>query len=469
MKPERNLENAALSCIERHRMLLGGERVVAAVSGGPDSVALLLFLNGLAEEMRLELHVFHLDHMLRGEESRADARFVESLAAELSLPVRSLAVDVRALPGSEELSPEEAAREVRMAHLRDFAEEIGADRVAFGHTADDQVETFLMRIVQGAGLTGLSGIPYISGVFIRPLLDVWRLEVEEYCARMGVSPKMDSSNLDRAFMRNRVRMGLVPFLESEFGPGVKEVMLREVESLSLDNAFLQERVSEAFSEVGRLSGGEVRLNISRLLALPPALQRGCLRAAWNSLVPQMKSLSWTHLRDIQEKVIRGSTGAVLDLPGPLVVERVYGEVVFRGRQAPMEGGELTLEVPGRVTVPGTGAVIEARRVPREDVRLTGDASVEYVKPDIEVPLTVRAPRPGDRFAPLGAQGTRKLKDFFIDAKLPRTSRKSCPLVLSGKAIVWVAGHRIDEQFRLSGSEDEAVMLIMRAGDAYDSR
>jgi tRNA(Ile)-lysidine synthase len=469
MKQERSLEAAARSSIERHSMLSGGERVVVAVSGGPDSVALLYFLHGLADEMDLDLHLFHLDHILRGDESRADAAFVESLAGEFSLPVRSIAVDVRAHEGSDGLSPEEAAREVRMTRLRDFAGEIGAERIALGHTADDQVETFLMRIVQGAGLTGLSGIPYVSGPLIRPLLDVWRVEVEEYCGRMGVRPRTDSSNLDRAFLRNRVRLGLVPFLESEFGPGVKEVVLREVESLSLDGEYLQGRISEAFSQVGRSTGEEIRLEIEGLLSLPPALQRGCLRAAWNNLVPRMQSLSWVHLRDIQEKVMGGNTGAGLDLPGGVVVEREYGELVFRVREAHLEVGELTLEVPGSVTVPVTGAVIEAKRVPREEIRFNDDTGLEFVKPDIAVPLKVRTPMPGDRFTPLGARGSRKLKDYFIDAKVPRASRKTCPIVLSGQDIVWVAGHRIDERFRLEGTEDEALMLIIRQAGAYDSR
>jgi len=469
MSSKWSLEDRALSTIKRYRMLEGGERVVVSVSGGPDSVALLVFLHGLAAEMRLDLHVFHLDHMIRGQESAADARFVVELASELGLPCRALAVDVRAEAQGSGRSPQDAAREVRMAALREFAGEVAAGRIATGHTADDQVETFLMRVVQGAGLRGLGGIPSVSGPVVRPLIEVWRDEVEEYCARVGVAPRTDSSNLDPSYLRNQVRLSLVPFLTAEFGPRIKEVILREVESLALDREFVGEQAARAFDLAGAVSGGEVRLNIGRLLSLPAALQRGVLREAWARMVPGEPSLGWRHVLDILEKVVAGRTGAVLDLPGPLVVEREYKEVVFRRAGEAGEYPPSELPVPGTVRPGGAGFVLEARLVRRDDVELGPDPHVEFARPDLELPLEVRAPRPGDRFHPLGSTGTRKLKDFFIDIKLPRAQRKRCPLVLSGGQVLWVAGHRLDERFRLREFDSEAVMLIMRPDGEYDLR
>ncbi len=329
MDVERGLEKTALSTLERYRMLEGGETVVVAVSGGPDSVALLLFLHGMAPRMRLDLHVFHLDHMLRGHESAEDARFVEELALKLGLPVRSLAVDVRHEAGFAGRSPQDAARQVRLSRLRDFADEVAADRIATGHTADDQVETFIMRAVQGAGLSGLGGIPTVSGRLIRPLVEVWRFQVEEYCEAMGVTPRIDTSNLRMSYLRNRVRLSLLPFLASEFGPSIKEVILREVESLSLDRDFMAEQIARAFDLTCREPGDEVRLNIPRLLSLHPALQRGVIRQAWSRAMPGEPSLSWRHVLDVLEKVAGGGTGARLDLPGPLVAEREYDELVLR--------------------------------------------------------------------------------------------------------------------------------------------
>ena len=448
-------------------MLEGGQRVAVAVSGGPDSVALLLFLNGIASDMDLHLHVFHLDHMLRGEESAGDARYVEELARDLGLPAKVVAADVGKEAAGAGRSPEDAAREVRLAQLRRFALEVEADRIATGHTADDQVETFLMRVTQGAGLTGLGGIPPVSGPFIRPLIEVWRPEVEEYCARMNVNPRWDSSNMDTSLLRNRIRLNLLPFLVSEFGPSVKEVILREVESLALDREFLLEQAAQAFDLVSRVTGTEVRVDIPRLLSLPPALQRGVVREAWRRAAPDAQNLSWRHVVDVLEKVAAGRTGARLDLPGSLVVERQYDDIIFKPVDGEPECHPAVLSVPGMVALPWAGVTIEARRVGRDAVELGDEPHVEYVTPELELPLEVRAPRPGDRFRPLGSPGTRKLTDFFIDRKLPRYLRKRCPLVVSGGEIAWVAGIRLDERFRLQGEESEAVMLIMRPADEYD--
>jgi tRNA(Ile)-lysidine synthase len=462
-----DLEITALSTLQRYRMLEGGERVVVAVSGGPDSVALLLFLKGIASERELDLHVFHLDHMLRGEESASDARFVEELAGDLGLPARVMDVDVRRETAGSGRSPEDAAREVRLAKLRQFAAEVEAVRIATGHTADDQVETFLMRLIQGAGLTGLGGIPPVSGPFIRPLIEVWRSQVEEYCAQMGVSPRQDSSNLDTSYLRNRIRLNILPFLVSELGPSIKEVISREVESLALDREFMLEQAAQAFDLVAVVSKDEVRLDILRLMSLPAALQRGVMREAWSRAAPGAQNLSWRHLMDVMEKVVAGRTGSKLDLPGPLVVERSYDDVVFKPPDEDAECPPGVLPVPGTVRLPWAGVEIEARRVGRNTVTFGEDRNVEYLTAGLELPLEVRAPAPGDRFKPLGSAGTQKLTDFFIDRKLPRSARKHCVLVLSGGQIVWVAGMRIDERFRLRDEEGEAVMLIMRPAGEYD--
>ncbi len=470
MSPRESLEETALATLSRYRMLSGGERAVVSVSGGPDSVALLLFLHGISARLRLELHVFHLDHMLRGDESTADALFTRELAEGLRLPSRVVAVDVRERASGSGRSPQDAARRVRREELARFAEEVSADRIATGHTADDQVETFLMRVIQGAGLSGLAGIPPVSGPYIRPLIETWREQVQEYCDRMGVTPRTDSSNLDPSYLRNHVRASLVPFLVSEFGPGIGEVILREVESLAADREFLGEQAAQAFDLVALEREGEVSIDVARLGSLPEALQRGVVRAAWSRLVPEEPSLGWRHVIDILQKVARGNTGASLDLPRGLAAERVYGEVVLRtaGRTdaTVRVEGSAVLEVPGSTRAPGSEATLEARLVPLDEVEFTDDPGVEYVRPDIELPLEVRGPRPGDRFQPLGSPGTRKLKDFFIDRKVPRSARRSCPLVLSRGEIVWVAGMRLDERFRLRPSDREAVELIMRAAGEY---
>jgi len=452
-----DLEGKARRTIERYGMLAGGERVVVSVSGGPDSVALLTFLNDLAPEMRLTLSVFHLDHMIRGEESREDAEFVQRLAERMGLESSIIEVDVRGSAGKGR-SPQDAARIIRLENLLDFAERWGADKVAVGHTADDQVETFLMRVVQGAGLTGLAGIGPVSGKIIRPLIDCWRFDVEDYLARKDVLARLDRTNMELAYLRNRVRLKLIPCFVSEFGEAVKDVIRREVESLAVDREMFQGLSRAALEEAGTTEQDEVHLDRQKLLALSPSLQRGVIREAWGRLRPNDPMLGWRHVADISEKVVLGSTGAAIDLPRNTVAEREYDDVVLRPRE-PLEPPlpQIELAVPGSVELPG-GIVLEAKYVRRGEVAFHGDGNVEYARPDVELPLRVRGPLPGDRFRPLGVPYQRKLKDFFIDNKLPRRERRMVPIVMEGDNIVWVAGHRLDDRYKVRESDERALML-----------
>ena len=467
MKTDAGLEVKALETIKRCRMLSGGERVVVSVSGGPDSVALLLFLSGLASEMGLELSVFHLDHMFRGEDSAADAAFVEGLARGLGLPCRVFTVDVPSMVRESDRSPQDVARKVRLERLTSYADEVAADRVALGHTADDQVETFLMRMIQGAGLSGLGGMPAVSGRIIRPLIDVWREEVERYCDKMGADPRLDKSNLDNSYLRNRVRNRLIPTIAGEFGPGIKEVILREVESLALDRRFLGEMTSEAFGRLAVEKDGEVRLDGEKLEQLPDALKRGVLRQSWAELMPDESPMSWRHVVDVLEKVAGGRTGARLVLPRSVVVEREYGDIVFSVEKEAEALPDVILEKPGSVSLRGSGMVFSAQEVGAEEVEFGGDPTVEFVPPDLRFPLEIRNPAAGDRFQPLGSPGAKKLSDFFTDIKLPRRGRTNCWLVLSGGLIVWVVGQRLDERFRLKGDEQRAMRLSVRPQGDYD--
>ncbi len=477
MRDEGGLRGKALQSIKRYRMLSPGDRVVVGVSGGADSVALLLFLSGLSGTIPLDLHVFHLDHMLRGPESVGDAEFTGRLAEELGLPVRLEAVDVCEVTGDWGRSPEDAARMVRIGRLLDYAREVEADAVASGHTADDQVETFLMRVIQGAGLTGLGGISPVSGLIVRPLINVWRWEVEEYCSQMNVVPRRDSSNLDRKYLRNRIRLDLIPYLVDKYGSGVKEVIWREVESLAVDREFIGRQVADAFDRAAEVGGGEVRIEIEALMSLPESLRRGIVREGWARLMPFESNLSWRHIADILEKVAGGATGARLDLPRRVEVEREYGHLILRavpageGRDGGVEpGGDdiiVHVPVPGGARLPGAGMTLEASFVDAGEVELDQGPLIEFIRSDLALPLEVRAPRPGERFHPLGSPGSRKVSEFLIDIKVPRRRRRECRLVLSGGEVVWVAGYRLDERFRLRPTDSKALRLILRRDREYD--
>jgi tRNA(Ile)-lysidine synthase len=382
--------------LKRQAMLPAGDLGLVAVSGGADSTALLLALHQLG----CRLAVAHLDHGLRAE-SAADAEWVRQLAGRLGLACVVERRDVAAYRRRRKLSLEAAAREVRHAFLRETAERLGAAATFLGHTADDQVETFLLRLIRGAGPAGLRGMQLKEGLLCRPLLDVWRADVEAWLRAEGCAWREDASNRDPRFLRNRVRHELLPLLAS-FNPGVKRVLLREARLLAEDQAAVE-------AEVLRRLG----LNARQIGA---ALEG-------------------------QAVILKG--GVRLEAPRPKATSKPY---------------EHRLPLPGMVRLEGLGS-IRARGVvllgapPREP-------GVEYVDLEQTGPdLRVRGRKPGDRFVPLGMAGSKKLQDFFVDEHLPLNRRDRWPLVTTAAgAIVWVVGMRIDERYKLTPGASTAIRL-----------
>ncbi len=434
-------------------MLRGGEKVGVAVSGGVDSVVLLDLLGQLSGELKLSLVVLHLEHGIRGEESRRDEAFVQRLAQERGLLFHSERVDTPSFAREEKLSLEEAARELRYRFFEAAHRQLGLERIALGHTADDQVETVLMAFLRGGGLRGLKGIPPVRGPYIRPLLRLWREEIEAYARRRGLRWVMDSSNLETAFLRNRVRQELIPFLEA-FNPRIKGRLLEMAEVLREEDEALEAVAAEALEGMVHRERKRLRLSLEELLRLP----RGVRSRLLGRLVSEIsrRPLSYRHHQALGE-VMEGKARAA-ELPSGIRASR-EGPFLFVGpEEAPPEVEERLLEVPGVTRLEELDVEIEAEvyhgeppQGPSPEVAL-----LEYDK--LKFPLRVRGMKEGNRFVPSGMMGTKKLQDFFTDEKVPRSRRRSIPLVLSGEEICWVVGFRVDERFRAKGGSRKVLLL-----------
>ena len=449
-------------------MLTGGETVLVGVSGGPDSLALLSVLDQLRGDYHLDLHVFHLNHLMRGA-AQDDADFVSRTAAEMGLPVTVLTADVPAYIKANKVSPEDGARQVRRELMAQVAEEVGAGKIALGHNADDRAETFLMRVIRGAGLDGLRSIPPVNGPIIRPLIDSDRAGIEAYCADAGLKPRQDETNLSAGAARNKVRLELLPLLEREYNPNLRAELRREIESIGDDTALLNALADAAFEAVAAMEEGAVRLERDALAGLPLALRRRVLRLAAAELAGDPQPLGFAHVADILDKVVAGSSGAALDLPGGLSAEREYDTILIRvSADEPAQKGlvdaETVLSVPGLTAVAGTGWSLEASW--EDGAAIDKTAGPNLARLDwaaMSAPVTVRLNRPGDSFHPLGAGGRKKLSDLFIDAKAPRGQRK-VPVVETAGQIAWVAGWQIDERFKIKDSTTK-ILVLKLAGEA----
>ena len=453
-------------------------RLLAAVSGGPDSMALLYSLIAVRHELELEIVGAHLDHGLRGEESAADAEFVRSVFESLDLPCFIESTDVAVLAATG-LSPEEAAREARHNFLTRSATASGSWAVALGHTADDQAETVLMNIIRGSGLSGLQGMLPLTSMLrggteiklLRPLLGLGRADTVAYCETLKLSPRIDRTNLTQSYTRNRVRLDLLPVLES-YNPAIRDSLLRLSGSASIDLAYLEAEAEQAWGRVSIEEDDCVRLEREAYSNLAEAVGRRVLRRAVRYVKGDLKDVELNHIEDMS-RLMKGGAGARLDLPGGIsfdvgyelaTVGRAGNSINVSGSVSGIESFEL--QIPGR-TQEGTWTV-EARCVERDEAQLTASRDGMAASLDLGEagwPLTVRGREPGDRFQPLGMSGTKSLKDFLSDSRVPRNVRDSTPLVVSPKGIAWVVGCRVAHWARVTEGTDRVLEIAFRRAPA----
>ena len=411
-------------------MLAGGETVLIAVSGGADSVALLHLLLELSPGWRLRLHVLHVDHQLRAE-SAADADFVRDLGARLGVlvDVATVAVDRRG-------SLEAAARAARYAALDVCAARVGAERIAVGHTADDQAETVLMRLLQGAGVRGLAGIPPVRGRIIRPLIEMRRSALETELRRAGLAWVDDRTNRDLKFLRNRIRHELLPLLADSYNPEVAASLVRVAAVARETVSALDLAAGAVLDRLAVWSDRAATLKLDALRALPRPVAAEVLRQGAARLGSRAPLRAWAH-RGLKRVLAVPAPRRPFRLGG--VTVEISGALARLATASPEPLIERTVAVPGRTELPEIGQALEARLVgadayaiPRETSRVAFDAD------ELGAPLVVRARRRGERFVAFGGS-ERRLKSLLIEAKVPRWDRARVPVILAGGTIVWI-GH-----------------------------
>lgn len=431
--------------IEREGLLERGERVVAAVSGGADSTALLDVLCRLQPELDLALHVAHLDHALRPG-SEEDAAFVAERAAARGLGCTVERRDVRAWARRHKTSLEAAARSVRYDFLRSVASQQGAERIALGHTRDDQAETFLLNLLRGAGPGGLKGMRPRSGPFVRPLLDRTRAEVRAYLSERGLTFREDPSNRDRRFRRNWVRHELVPLLE-RVNPNLVGTLAREQGILGQIGDYLNQQARAAFEALLRgQSEQSVTLDRAGFNEAHPALRAELVRLGYAAVRGGADGLTAERVRAALSAAGAEASGQRVELHGGVALWVEPDALRFTARTAQAEAAPpVALPVPGAVR--WNGWRLRARvcdwpqPAPTNDERL----AVWLAWGKIDPPLRVRGRRRGDRIDPLGLRGHKKIQDVLVDAKIPRSERDRVPLVLDQGGILWAVGCCLSER------------------------
>jgi tRNA(Ile)-lysidine synthase len=447
-------------------LIVPGDKVLVGVSGGADSIALLHALHWFSRVQNYSLIVVHINHMSRGKDSDADADFVESIAEKLKLPFYLKKIDVGIERLQLKTSFQDAARIIRYQFFEETLQATGGNKVALGHSADDQVETILMNIVRGTGLKGLAGIPQVRGYIIRPFLEIHRKDLEIYLEEKDISFRDDSSNSDKKYLRNRIRHELIPHLET-YNPGIRKC-LQEMSGIAREEDFLlSQMVRDIFKKKSRfLEGSEQNIvwGINDFQSYPLALRQRLVREIFCRITGDMQAITAHHVQQIINLFNSPKSGKALNIPRGVTVTCSYDSVLFSkviGDICENEPLVTPIAVPG-ITELLEGNIRIQTQIFEDKRNFSSLDSGRQAFLDLgETGLVIKARffRAGDRFCPLGMTGNKKLKSFFIDRKIPKSMRSQIPILTNANDdIIWVYGQRISQHYRVTDKTEKVLFI-----------
>ncbi|HBU05695.1 MAG: tRNA lysidine(34) synthetase TilS [Nitrospirae bacterium GWF2_44_13] len=454
-----NLFGPVKTTIKKHSMLNEGDRVLIGLSGGPDSVCLLHALSNLKDEYKLALHAIYIDHGLRPDEIPAEIEFCKKLCETLGVPFITKSVDVKPYAMDYGLNKQEAARELRYKAFDETVLEINANRIALAHNANDQAETFFMRILRGSGQRGLTGIPPVRGRIIRPLIEIERKDIEEFLDSISQSFIVDSSNLKKDYFRNWLRLAVMPEFKKQ-NPALVNTISRVCEIIREEDNYLELIVTKTLMKlIPKKTDKLIELFLVPLENMDKVILRRVLRRAIDA-VKGLRGIGFVHIEDIITLVKKGDSGDRIYLPKGIRVIKGYATLILTSEQ-PSQLRTYSLNVPEELALKESGILIKSSSADSAEISCDGKSKVMLDAERIKLPLVVRARKAGDFFYPAGFGKKKKLQDYFVNEKIPRDERDSVPIVLSGEDVVWIAGYRADERFKVTEGSKKILMLEIK--------
>ncbi len=422
-----------------------------AVSGGTDSTAMTLALNELKDDLGINLALFHLDHQIR-DDSYKDSLFVQKLAQKINAPYFNEKFAVKEYAQKNKKSIQVAARDIRYKLLQETAKNIKAEKIATAHQANDQIETFFIRLLRGAALAGLKSIPVRRENIVRPLLNVSREEINSYLKEKKQIFLTDPSNIKPIYLRNQVRSDLVPVIE-KLNPSFIPVLTKNITLINDEEEFLDSFTTAVASQLIKMENHVASIDLKEFKGLNVAIKRRLLRLAINNVKGNLLDIEQKHVELIINNLVFGFT---LELPSGLVAYIDYVDIKIGNKEAfrPVNNIKQGLDLLEIATLPAKEAKSRHSNLSSKLV-----VSLDYDK--IIPPLMVRGRQDGDSFKPLGLKGTKKLQDFFVDNKVPKHSRNSVIIVTDQEKIVWVAGHQIDDRAKIDKNTKTILQLSLR--------
>jgi len=458
--------------IEHYRMIQPGNRVVLGFSGGADSVALLHVLKELQKPLNFQLYAAHVNHGLRGQAARDDAKFAEEMCRKWDIPFFLKEADIHSLSKELHISEEETGRLVRYGFFNEVMDRIKGDRIATAHHKNDQAETILHNIIRGTGMRGLTGIkPIRDGTIIRPFLDVTRQEIEDYLKVRKISYRLDATNVDSIYTRNRIRNKLLPDLEESYNPDIVDSLARMADILREEDNFLMSYCKNLYEEMACFESERVELDLRKFNNYHSAVKRRLVRMAIEKVRGDLDGVGHSHVEAVIRLAECSATGSRTLIPaGSLNKRRILAELGYNYLIFRVESGEesfaafeKTLPVPGKVVLDEVNLVVTSEAWDKSKGFSFSPWCIYIDKDKLEGSLSLRQRRNGDRFKPFGMKGSKKLKDYFIDRKIPRDERSRIPLLVDQENIVWVVGYQINHDYRVT---DATTNIIRISAEEY---
>lgn len=459
--------------IKEKSLIDKGDHIVIGVSGGPDSICLLHALYSISDELDISLHAVHINHCLRGEEADKDQIYTERFCENLGIPCHVFIYDINKMAADQGLTTEEMGRNARYEAFEKVRKEIMTTgkksvKIAVAQNQNDQAETLLMRIIRGTGTDGLAAIEYKrDDEVIRPLLDVSREEIEEYCRKNNLEARIDKTNYEPMYTRNKIRLELIPYLKDQYNESIIDVLSRLSQIVAEDKDFIYSHVDETIQRICTRSRDKVYRNEYK--NLHPAIGKRVISSIFKEM-GLIQDISAVHLINGDKLIREGNTGDQIDFPRGYLLRISYDMAEFIDSNSIDNEKSLEfcypIKIEGKTEISELNAVLKTRILEAEklDRIIKGDPYSSYLDiSDISRrgDLVIRSRRPGDFITPFGMAGTKKIQDFFVDEKIKRVDRDSIPLVCLGSEVLWVIGKRINEKYRVKDSTKEILHLEYR--------
>jgi tRNA(Ile)-lysidine synthase len=436
------------------------ETILLGLSGGPDSVCLFHILRQLRSELGIQFVCAHINHMYRGKSANEDEQFVKDLCATYQIKCYIERKHATQYAKEQGLSEEEAGRSIRYGFFNRILGKLGGGYIATAHHYNDQVETVIQRIIRGTGLKGLGGMDFKSGQVIRPLLDVKRFEIEAYLNENQYEFCEDPTNMETIYGRNKVRLELLPHLEKHYNPKISESLYRLSQIAKQDNDIMDDYTKQIFQRIGKRDKDGIRLKIDDFNELKTGMKHRLIRHGIELVKGETIDIGYTHIDPFIQMCRAMQSGKKKELPRDIMLEIEYEWIRIHQTKDAVKEYTYNINKVGKTDLLEIGLSVICKKVPcQKEIKSSNIIYVDYDK--IKGNLIIRNRRSGDKFVPLGMKGTKKLKDFFIDEKIPRSQREEIPILTDEQQILWVFPYRMDERYKIDRKTNEILMIEIK--------